>query len=422
MKKTLFVGCLSFVACGIGTLDRNSDSPARNTDSGASRPGDSSVRSDTGVSSGSDTGVSSGSDTGVSSGSDTGVSSGSDTGVSSGSDTGVSDTGVPDAYVPPVGTDPRDSATVYWVGHSLISHREGETQPLFELIGQFARSQGHAYGFYQHTTPGAPLSWNWNMEAEKRAEIERRGSRYDVMVITEGISLDQTIEGHSSAFYAQRFYCAMMNANPNAEVFLYESWHHLYASDRELGYPEPHVFDWRARLDEDRPRWESVADDAMRSDLPPPRGGYYDAAHCTPSSERPIRIIPVGSALAELYDRLERPRSGEDWEGFSIHDFVVNGYRDWPEEWPVDPPGHGVDWRRRIASLTLKRPRQEPDDIHPSPHGVYFVTLVHYATIYRRSPIGLPAANGVSRNLARLMQELVWEIVTRDPRTGVTSS
>lgn len=314
-----------------------------------------------------------------------------------------------------IGSDPRDAATVYWVGHSLMSHRDvnhPDSRTLFELMGDFARAAGQSYDEYRHTTPGAPLSWNWNDEAGKRAEIESRGSRYDVMVMTEGISLTETMRWHSTSFYAQRFQCAMQNANPNAEVFLYESWHHLYASDPDGRYPEPHVYDWRARLDEDRPRWEQVIDEAMRPDLATP-DSYYDGARCTPA--RPMRLIPVGTALGRLVDAME---SGDArWEGLTRHQLVQNGYRNWPEEWPV-APGTSVDWRGRMASLQTIHPAQL-DDIHASRTLIYFVALVHYATVYRRTPVGLPTANAVSSGLARAMQELAWDVVLNDPRAGV---
>ena len=318
---------------------------------------------------------------------------------------------------PPAANESRQNASVYWVGHSLISHRPTEvSSTLMEIVGEFARTRGQDYDSFDHTIPGAPLSWNWNEVSDLRREIETRGNHYDVMVMTEGISLEVTLEAHHSAFYAQRFYCAMINANPDAEVFLYESWHHLYASDPDGYYPEPHRYDWRKRLDEDRPRWESILDD-VHSDLNVPEGAYNgQEGRCTPSKK--MRLIPVGTALAALSDRLDSPPAGEDWEGFTIHDFVANGYTNWPEEWPVDS-NTNVDWRRRLRTLKLKDRNAAFDDIHPSAIGVYFIGLVHYATIYRRSPVGLPTQNGVSSNLARLMQELVWDVVRRDPRSGV---
>ena len=161
--------------------------------------------------------------------------------------------------LPPVGTDPRTSANVYWVGHSLITHRDvydSSARTIFELVGDFARAQGHAYDYFRHTTPGAPLSWNWNEVPDLRRELTGNGGAYDVMVLTEGISLSESMRWHYTPFYARRFQCALQNTSPAAEGYVYESWHHLYASDEDQNYPDPHVHDFRARLVADRALWE----------------------------------------------------------------------------------------------------------------------------------------------------------------------
>ena len=62
--------------------------------------------------------------------------------------------------------------------------------------------------------------------------------------------------------------------------------------------------------------------------------------------------------------------------------------------------------------------------------GNYFVALVHYATIFRRSPVGLTTAvpreyqgrydTAPSAEAARVMQEVAWQVVRTDPRSGVS--
>jgi hypothetical protein len=71
-----------------------------------------------------------------------------------------------------------------------------------------------------------------------------------------------------------------------------------------------------------------------------------------------------------------------------------------------------------IAALTLRDPAAAPDDIHPSQVGVYFAALVHFATLYRRSPVGLPAFSEIGAALAGTLQSIAWEIVRNDARTG----
>lgn len=62
---------------------------------------------------------------------------------------------------------------------------------------------------------------------------------------------------------------------------------------------------------------------------------------------------------------------------------------------------------------------------HPQPPLAVLVTYCHFATIYRRSPVGLPVPAELNHQpqaeeLNRLLQQLAWDAVTRHPMSGVT--
>ena len=68
------------------------------------------------------------------------------------------------------------------------------------------------------------------------------------------------------------------------------------------------------------------------------------------------------------------------------------------------------------------------DKIHFNDYGAYLIALTHYAVLYQRSPVGLPhqlrkadgtAAADPGAELALLMQQTVWDVVTGYARTGV---
>jgi len=62
------------------------------------------------------------------------------------------------------------------------------------------------------------------------------------------------------------------------------------------------------------------------------------------------------------------------------------------------------------------------DTIHPSTTGGYFISLVHYASLYGVSPVGLPANNGIAgvgASLATEMQTMIWEFLQTYPFAGV---
>lgn len=333
---------------------------------------------------------------------------------------------------------PRDSLRVYWVGHSLLNsvdpHTEGSTNVL-ERLGEFAEARGHEYEFYDHTLFGAPLSLLWRgnphsyerrepME-EKLAELLERGARYDALVMTEGIPVLASMQREHTAYYAQRFYCAMIGQNPDADVYLYETWTHYQASDPDADYGPPEMWDWVPRLEDDRNQWARVADLAMTGQVPEPSiGGKLDSlfgeieGSCTPG--RPIFLVPVARALVHLTRTFEESNlPGPDGEPLTAASLFQNPYVDWPAGWPRDQALSRSEREAALAALTLRHPDEEMDDVHPSELGIWFASIVHYATLYRRDPTGLPAPDGLPEPSARAIAEVAWDVVTSDPRAGV---
>jgi len=304
---------------------------------------------------------------------------------------------------------PRDSLRVYWVGHSLMEAQvdtsEGKLR-LLEMVGLMAEAQGLAYAMGDHTLWGAPLSLQWRGRphsydrgvpemAERRRLFETQADGYDAIVLTETLPIGAAMKYEYSAYYLQQFYCTLMEANPEARVYLYESWPHLQALSPHGDYPPPHRYDWRERTRQDRLLWERLADEASTATIPKP--GWVSrltaalssgAPACKPHT--PIFMVPVGTAMVELYDRLREPRPEDDFSlpngrRLAFEDLFGNPYIDWPTNWPLNvQTARSVDENAVVTELTLRNPDADPDDIHPSQVGVYFVALVHFSTLYRR--------------------------------------
>jgi hypothetical protein len=71
------------------------------------------------------------------------------------------------------------------------------------------------------------------------------------------------------------------------------------------------------------------------------------------------------------------------------------------------------------------------DNIHVNSLGAYAVAMIHYACIFNQSPVGLtndlmqspPAGfQKPSPALAAYLQNMVWEVITTYPRTGITGN
>lgn len=341
---------------------------------------------------------------------------------------------------------PVQSRHVFWVGHSLTEAKAQTPHGMIDLmtmVGRLAEARGLSYGMGDHTLWGSSISALWRgrphsyprdagVMVAKREAFEREADRYDTIVLTEGIPLRPPFLAEFSPYYVRRFYCSVKQANPSARVYLYQTWVHLHGSDPQAKYGPPHKFDWRAAMTSQRAAWELLAELARVPVQRSPVGmlsklGLYSTTDAGCSVSDPIFIVPVGNAFVAIADRLAAPRAGDefakpDGTRLSIGDLFSNAYVDWPADWPVAEGGGEVDYKARLAKLRLRDASRPADDIHPSAIGIYVSALVHFATVYRQSPVGLPNPGIVSGGLARTLQCIAWETVLGDERAGVAGA
>ncbi|WP_416369034.1 hypothetical protein [Tritonibacter mobilis] len=277
--------------------------------------------------------------------------------------------------VPPLPA-PQAPLTVYHLGHSLV----GADIP--HLLAQFAGS-GHAYNVQRGS--GTALRAHWE-ESEPILDFDKVNAApiwrdpkealsttdYDAVIFTEMVELRDAIKYFDGARYLNRWADLARKGNPNARLYLYETWHRL--DDAE---------GWLNRIDADlEALW--LDELAARDDRA--------------TSDQPLYLIPGGQVLAAV------TRAAEAGE--------INGLSD----------------REALFDLL---PDGTRDQIHLSPLGAYIVALTHYAVLYHRTPEGLPhrvaLADGtvfkaLDAETARELQSIVWRTVTLLPRTGVASA
>ena len=319
---------------------------------------------------------------------------------------------------------PRDAARVYWVGHSLMNSVDQSVtgaESVMQLLGTLAGARSQSYASYDHTLWGSALFFNWQGSSHggarddtkpraDRAYLSEHGGEYDAFVFTEVVPIGEALGWAYSKYYLRKFYCEVLEHNPNAEVFLYQAWNNAQPED-------PGALDFGAQVRSDRKYWEGLADESLSDRVANPgRLGRWLARvgireeHCSPS--KAFRFISAGSAMLALSVELstlgnQAPRLANG-NPVTMADLFANAYTNWDEV-----------RRGEASSLTLRRPDAKHDDIHPSALGAYFVALVAYATIYGTDPTGLPALNGVSEDAAALLQRVAWQTVISDPRSGV---
>jgi hypothetical protein len=263
---------------------------------------------------------------------------------------------------------PIQRAKVLFVGHSLINRE------MPAMLRDIAASRGCELSFDVELRSGAILKLGWAgqlpIDGVRAREALATGG-YDTLVLTEAVDLDDMLRWMQSAEYAGRYQQLAVSHNPAMRVFLYETWH-----DRELvrhtWYGAARTERWRAFLDEDLGKWESIATGA--------------AAH---AGQPRMSIVPGGQALARLTD--------------AIAAGAVPG----------------------IASEQVLF----ADGIHLAPLGNYFIALVQFAAIHRQTPVGATNtprdANGARQEFpaaaAAAMQRIAWDAVANYAWSGVHS-
>lgn len=265
---------------------------------------------------------------------------------------------------------------VFHLGHSLV----GRDMPA--MLAQLA-GDGHRYEsqlgwgttLKAHWEPGEPIA---GFEAEnahprfRDAKEAAASGEYDAVVLTEMVEIRDAIKHFESWDYLARWARLAWEGDPRTRVYLYETWH-------PIDDPEG----WTTRLERDLGRyWE---DEILRRAL------------AAPGVEKPIYVIPAGQVFLRFVEEIER-RGGVD----------------------------GIARKEDLFALTETG---EQDVIHLSDLGAYLVALTHYAALYQKNPVGLPrslrradgaAAAAPGENAARLMQEIVWDVVTSYSKTGVS--
>ena len=268
---------------------------------------------------------------------------------------------------------PGGPLNVYHLGHSLV----GRDMPA--MLAQLA-PEGHDYAsqlgwgtsLREHWEPGVPVNGFDTENAHDRFRPAREAIAspdYDAIVLTEMVEITDAIRYHASADYLARWAGLAHEGNPDRRIYFYETWHHI---DDPAG--------WLARIDADLPaQWEArILHPALVQ------------------SGAPIHLIPAGQVMA-AFTRSATARG------------------DLPDV-------------KEAADLFALTPEGARDTIHVNDLGAYLVALTHYAVLYHRSPVGLPhqltradgtPATAPTPEAAALMQQTVWDVVTRHPQTGV---
>jgi hypothetical protein len=261
---------------------------------------------------------------------------------------------------------------VFSIGHSLVNFE------MPKILSGLANSDPKVkHRHKEQINIGSPLKWNWENIGQGGVDgkVELATGNYEILVMTEAVPLMNHINWSSPWLYGGNFFNVATRANPATQAYLYETWH-CKASGTPTGcsYDDHDTIPWRKRLTQDLGKWQSIVDSINLK--------YPD--------RKKMLLIPAGQALGALNDTIQAAKA----------------------------PG--------LTSIS----DVYADDIHLNDMGNYFVACVWYATIYKRSPVGLTRDisnewgtpfKTPSMALATVMQRIAWDVVQKTPGTGVSS-
>lgn len=229
------------------------------------------------------------------------------------------------------------------------------------------------------TGPGSLIKYRWENPIPGGAPDARNNiANWELLCITERVPLlyegGSTQQWYLDGITEQRKFLSQFvnnawskgNDGKGAPTLLWTTWVNINGADG----------DFRKMLDIQEKEWEAMQDYANKN---------------KPANAPNVYLIPGHKMMARLYDDI---RVGKVPGITNISQFFG-------------------------------------DNIHTNELGAYAIAMIHYACIFNKKPIGLsnnllpsaPAGTPTpSFALATYLQNMIWEVVTSYPRTGISIS
>ncbi len=246
---------------------------------------------------------------------------------------------------------------IYLMGSSLTDQVNYRG---FQALAEF-RGYEHIWG--RHVVPGAPIRWLWNHRDRRHGFMGPFGPcgealaeyRWDAITLEPRNGYDRELQA------ANELIAYAVRKSPDVQFYVFAQWPRIGRGsyDRQ----------WLSRV-KDIQNNIRLGFEEFLTDL---REAHPDI--------KPLLMIPVGHAFHLLQHKIKAglvPGMSSIFDGYS-------------------------------------------DRSHQNHLGEYIVGCTFFATVYRETPVGLPTEpyGEIAPDLARTIQETVWEAVNAHPRSGV---
>ncbi len=267
---------------------------------------------------------------------------------------------------------PRSTSRVFISGHSLTD------DPLASYFVNIATQRGDSVAYNQQIIIGSPIrvrtrgssSTGWtgytqgknrdggsglNIINELRSpQTIGNNQRYDTLVLAENHNSLEMIQWEDTIRLTRHYHDRIIEGNPSARTLFYNTW-----LDMNKTNPAPWIDHEKKAL----VAWECVA---SKVNLSLQAGSRNDR----------VLNLPVSAALVDLVER------------------ILNN----------QVPGITGTTQQRMNAIFS-------DNVHLTSLGVYYVSLVTYAGVYGKSPVGNTPPSGIAANTASELQSIAWFFV-----------
>jgi len=254
---------------------------------------------------------------------------------------------------------------IYYIGNSVTDTIR------YDKLVQLATNRGHTVLWGRQMIPGAPLEWLWDHPADGFVQAPYGPPtnalpyyQWDILSLQP---FDRLLPSDTN--FASRFINLGMPHNSNMQVYVYSRWPRQsnYSPDYDGVWNMTYSGGWGAQL-ESRDFFQKV--------LLGLRQVWSNQLNKT------ILMVPVGDTIYNLNQKIKASQ--------------VPGFN----------------------SIT----QLYSDGIHFNDTGAYLVGCVYYSTMFKETPIGLPASPyGLSEGIpiVGIIQTTAWETVLHHPYSGV---
>ena len=279
---------------------------------------------------------------------------------------------------------------VYHIGNSVTDTIR------YRSLQQMAASKGDTYTFGRHMIPGAPLQHIWEHPTSGFKENPYghypealKNYEWDVITLQPFDRQIESDDGQGDLTTAKKFIDLLLPKSPDVQLYVYQRWPRRKLLDKKnpaAGY-QPFDYEklWSRKY---TGRWDGTYEsrDFFGKLTTALNQAYPDLKH-------PVLMVPVGDVLVELNKRATAGKV----------------------------PGIGG-----VEELYV-------DAIHLNNVGAFVVGTTFYATLFQKDPAGTDfRAYGpgtkqkldrpIDKDLARAVQETVWDVVRAHPLAGVADA